>query len=115
VEASLMNFNIDDWIPNFTLFMWLTFVCCVSIFFILLAYWWATRRRLTFAEYLAFIPAIYMIFVFYEAWTWWTEGTPDNFFQRLFVQHFYNMMFLVLCVGIGQVLYFFVSERRATT
>lgn len=110
-----MNFNVDEWFPNFSLFMWLTLVCCAAIFFIMIAYWWATRRRLTFAELIAFLPGLYMIFVFYEGWTWWSEGTPSDFLQRLFVAHFYNIMFLVVCVGIGQVLYFFVSERKATT
>lgn len=110
-----MDFQIDEWFPNFTMFMWLTFVCCVSIFFITVAYWWATRRRMTFAELIAVIPALYLIFVFYEAYTWWNEGIPGDFYQRLFVVHFWNMMFLIVLVGLGQVLYFFVSERRATT
>lgn len=110
-----MDFEVDEWFPNFTMFMWLTFVCCTAIFFIIIAYWWATRRRMTFAELISLIPGLYMIFVFYEAYTWWAEGTPSDFFQRLFVVHFWNMMFLIVLVGIGQVLYFFVSERRATT
>ena len=62
---------------------------------------------------LEYIPAIYMLFVAYEIGEY-LLGERATIMDRLFNQHFYNMMFLIVCVGLAQVLYYFISERRAT-
>jgi len=108
-----MAIDIDSFIPNFTMFMYLTAIAIAAIFLIILAYRWATRRRLTFADMLEYMPAIYMIFVLYEVGEY-LVGTRSTIMDRLFEIHFYNMMFLIVCIGIAQVVYYFISERRAT-
>ena len=106
--------SIDYLFPNMTLFLYLTAISIALIIILWLAYRWLTRTRMTFAQLLNFIPIIYFFAVCYEVGEY-LLGDRATIVDRLFSMHFRNMMFLIVVVGIGQVLYYFLSERRATT
>lgn len=115
-----MAFNIDDWIPNFTLFVYVLAPLILGIIFIMiiLSRWFNLRKvgepraKLTFADKIGLIPALYLIEPIWEIGEY-LNGTRDTIFDRLFTYHFPIFMFLVLCVGIGQVGYYWISMGTA--
>jgi len=103
--------NIDEWFPNWSLFVqWLLPITLAIIAAMALIYRYLTRRRMTFAEMLNYLPVTYLFFVFYEVGEY-MYGTRATITDRLFEVHLWNMMFLIVVVGIGQVLYYYTSER----
>jgi hypothetical protein len=109
-----MAFDVGSFVPNWELFVeWLLPITLAVIFAMALVYRFFTRKRMTFAEMLNYIPVAYLFFVFYEIGEY-MYGTREHIWDRLFTMHFPNMMFLIVCVGIGQVLYYFNSERAVS-
>lgn len=115
-----MSFNIDDWIPNFTLFVYILAPMVLALIFIMiiLSRWFSLRkanepkRRMSFAELIGLIPALYLIEPIWEIGEY-LNGTRDEIVDRLFTYHFPIFMFLVLCVGMGQVGYYWLSMGTA--
>lgn len=108
----IMAFNIDEWFPNWSLFVyWLLPIILAVVFAMAIIYRFLTRRRMTFAEILNYIPVVYLFAVVWEVGEY-LIGDRETIADRLFAVHFPNMMFIIVCVGIGQVIYYFVSERR---
>ena len=117
-----MSFNIDDWIPNFTLFVLILTPMVLAILFIVLiiSRWLRLRtpgeprpkRKMSFAELIGLIPALYLIEPIWEIGEY-LNGTRDEIVDRLFTYHFPIFMFLVLCVGLGQVGYYWISMGTA--
>ena len=117
-----MSFNIDDWIPNFTLFVLILTPTVLALLFIILIIqrWLRLRtpgeprpkRTMSFAELIGLIPALYLIEPIWEIGEY-LNGTRDEIVDRLFTYHFPIFMFLVLCVGLGQVGYYWISMGTA--
>lgn len=111
-----MAFNIDDWIPNFTLFVFVLTPLILSTIFIMiiLSRWLGLKKagqkkpKLTFAQLIGLIPALYLIEPIWEIGEY-LNGTRSEIADRLLLYHFPIFMFLVLCVGIGQVGYYWIS------
>ena len=109
-----MAFNVDDWIPNFTLFVYVLAPLVVSIVFIMIiiSRWLGLeknkRAKLDFAQLLGLIPALYLIEPIWEIGEY-LRGIRTEIAQRLLLYHFPIFMFLVVCVGIGQVGYYWIS------
>ena len=111
----VLAFSIDEWFPNWSLFVYYLLPITIAILFIMaILYRYFTRRRMTFAEMINYIPVMYMFFVAYEIGEY-LIGDRATIMDRLFEVHFQNMMFLIVVVGIAQVLYYFVSERKVLT
>lgn len=112
---TIMAFSIDEWFPNWTLFVyWLLPITIAILFIMAILYRFFTRRRMTFAEMINYIPMMYMFFVAYEIGEY-LIGDRATIMDRLFEVHFQNMMFLIVCIGIAQVLYYFTTERKVLT
>ena len=108
----IMAWSIDEWFPNWSLFVyWLLPITLAILFIMAILFRFFTRRRMTFAEMLNYIPVVYLFFVAYEVGEY-LIGDRDTIMDRLFDIHFPNMMFLIVVVGIGQVLYYFMSEKK---
>lgn len=114
-----MAIDIDNWIPNFTLFIYVLAPIVLMLFAIMvLASKWlkledkGPKKRMTFAEMLGIIPALYLLQPMYEIGEY-LYGTRTEIVDRLFLYHFPIFMFLVVCVGIGQVVYYWLSMGTA--
>lgn len=114
-----MVFDIDAWIPNFTLFVFVLAPMVLMLFVVMvLASRWlklgdkGPKKRMTFAEMLGLIPALYLLQPFYEI-AEYLYGTRTEIVDRLFIYHFPIFMFLVVCIGIGQVVYYWLSMGTA--
>lgn len=114
-----MSFNIDEWIPNFTFFVFYLAPLIIAIVFvmIILSRWSGIgkpkpKRKLNFAQMLGLIPALYLIEPIWEMGEY-LNGTRSEIADRLLLWHFPIFMFLVLCVGIGQVGYYWISMGDA--
>ena len=114
-----MTFDIDAWIPNFTLFIYILapFILMLFAIMILASRWLkledkGPKKSMTFAEMLGLIPALYLLQPIYEIGEY-LYGTRTGIVDRLFLDHFPIFMFLVLCVGIGQVGYYWLSMGDA--
>lgn len=106
-------FNIDDFIPNFKLFIYvLTPLILIFLFVMVLVSRWfkkkPTGKGKSWAELIGYIPAIYLVSPIIEIYQYMI-GERTNLIERLFSYHFPIMMFLIVCVGIGQVCYYWVS------
>lgn len=113
-----MAFDIDSWIPNFRLFVMILAPLVLILFAIMvLASRWlkigkGAKKRMTFAEMLGLIPALYLLQPMYEMGEY-LYGTRTEIVERLFLYHFPIFMFIVVCVGIGQVVYYWLSMGDA--
>jgi hypothetical protein len=109
-------FNIDEFIPNFTLFLFvLAPTILIFLFVMVLLSRWMKRKPgkgKSWAELIGYIPMIYLISPIIEIYQYFI-GERDDMIQRLFGYHFPIMMFLIVCVGIGQVSYYWVSMGPA--
>ena len=109
-------FNIDEFIPNFKLFIYvLTPTILIFLFVMVLLSRWMKKRSgkgKSWAELIGYIPMIYLISPIIEIYQYFV-GERDDMIQRLFGYHFPILMFLIVCVGIGQVSYYWVSMGPA--
>jgi len=109
-------FNIDDFIPNFKLFIFvLTPTILIFLFLMVLLSRWMKkkpRKGKSWAELIGYIPIIYLISPLIEIYQYMV-GEREDLIDRLFSHHFPILMFLIVCVGIGQVSYYWVSMGPA--
>jgi C4-dicarboxylate transporter len=103
-----MAFNIDDWIPNFNLFVYfLAPVIIAIVAAMIISSKWLNRERgrkkkMKLVEILSYIPAVYALWPIYEIGEY-LIGRRDEIFDRLFTYHYPILMFFILLVGIAQI------------
>ena len=109
-----MAFNIDDWIPNFTLFV--LYLAPLILFliagFVIVSRFYNLRRgekktKKYFVDYVGYLPALYLIAVIYEIGEY-LFGIRETIADRLFLYHFPIFMFLTVVAGIFQVCWYWL-------
>jgi len=111
-----LSFDIDDWIPGFTFFVFILTPTVIVVYFIMLVVsrWFQNRHptepkmKKSFAEIIGYLPIVYLFFPLYEI-AEYLYGTRASVTDRLFTVHFHYAVWLILLVGIGQVCYYFAS------
>lgn len=113
-----MSFDINQFIPNFTLFVFILAPMIITILFVMtVASKWfqgkaRKKKRRSWAQLIGYIPAIYLVSPVIEIYQY-LVGERASFVPRLFGYHFPILMFLIICTGIGQVCYYWVSMGPA--
>ena len=105
----MVDFDIDSIFPNFTFFVMMLapFIIVLTFVFVALSRWLGWRvRKIPVGKverYLGYVPVLYLFFPIYEIgqYLW---GMRDSIVDRLFTYHFPIIVYLILFVGIGQVL-----------
>lgn len=105
-------FNIDNFIPNFKLFVFvLTPMILIFLFIMVMISKWYKRPKgqgKSWAQLMGYIPTLYLLSPMIETYQYMV-GERSDFIDRLFSWHFPIMMFLIIIVGISQVCYYWVS------
>lgn len=119
-----MSWSLDAWFPNFTLFVVYLAPALLLIIFATLIFsrifrWDLTPNKLptkhrTMAEMLGYFPLVYIFFPIWDI-AEYVFGQRSSILDRLFTFHFPNMMFIIVLVGIGQVLYYMLYPVRGST
>lgn len=111
-------FNIDEFIPNFNLFVFLLTPMILLILFVMVvaSKWFKsekkTRKKVMLIELISYVPAIYLLLVVIEVYQYMT-GERSDIIQRLFSYHFPIMMLFIISTGIIQVIYYAVTMGPA--
>jgi len=106
-------FDIDNFIPNFKLFIFVITPTILLFLFLLvpLSRWMKRKPKKggkSWAELIGYIPVIYLISPLIEIYQYMI-GERSEIAPRSFGYHYPIIMFLIVCVGIGQVSYYWVS------
>lgn len=107
---------LNDWFPNFDLFVLVIAPIIVSILFVmvLISRWLhlksqAPRVKNTFAELIGYIPVIILFFVFWEILEYLLQ-VRETVADRLFDYWLPTLTWIIIFIGIAQVLYYFVAD-----
>jgi len=106
-----MSFSLDEWFPNFTLFVLVLTPALILITYALIAISRFMKLKpigndtkgMKIGTYLGYVPILYM---FYPVWeiAQYIMGNRGDVVARLFTYHFGNIMIIIVIVGIGQIL-----------
>jgi len=107
----MMTFNLDEWFPNFTLFVLVLAPALILITYALISISRFMKlqpigndtKGMKIGTYLGYVPILYM---FYPVWeiAQYIMGNRGDVVARLFTYHFGNIMIIIVIVGIGQIL-----------
>ena len=106
-----MTFALDEWFPNFTLFVMvltpalilLTYAMIAISRFMKLKPIGESSRGMKIGTYLGYVPILYMFWPLLEI-AEYIMGDRGEIVSRLFTYHFENVMIIIVIVGIGQIL-----------
>jgi hypothetical protein len=113
--------ELDDWIPNFDLFVMtiLPAILAITIAVILIDFWVKRGARDRGGEFVWMDILIWMTAVYFVIPAWRViqylmgEKSFSVLVEELFIDDFYNYMVLLLMVGIVGAVYIFLAKLRS--
>lgn len=111
--------ELDDWIPNFDLFVMVILPALIAITVtVVLIDFWAKRSRktsdYTWMDVLLWISAVYFVVPIWRI-IQYLQGNKsyEVLVGELFVDDFYNYMVILLMVGIVGAVYILLRKTRS--
>ena len=111
--------ELDDWIPNFGLFVMLILpaLLAVTVTVILIDFWAKRGRRTsdyTWMDVIIWMSAVYFVIPLWRV-IQYLQGnkTWGTLVEELFVDDFYNYMVILLMVGITGAVYIRLRKTRS--
>ena len=111
--------ELDNWIPNFDLFVMLILPALIAVtVVVLLVDFWAKRSpkpsEYTWMDILLWMSAVYFVIPIWRIIQYLQgEKSYSVLVSELFVDDFYNYMVILLMVGITGAIYIFLRKTRS--